>query len=182
MLAAAFASWVSHLPERGFDQTFTSLLRANGFYDIHFRHGQFEFGKDFVAKRQEGGQVVQYGFQSKAGDISGSEWDGIYSQLEELTSGQNAPIGFDKTQPRCSVLVTTGRLKGKAALSAATLETRVKERGDGRFEVWEQDTLLEMLEGGSRFPVRAWGCAWLAKSRATGSKSCARRMRYSNRR
>jgi hypothetical protein len=153
MLAAAFANWISQLPERGFDETFISLLRANGFYDIHFRHGQFEFGKDFVAKRDESGQVVQYGFQSKAGDITGSEWDGIYSQLEELTSGQNVPVGFDKTRPRCSVLVTTGRLKGKAALSAATLESRVKDRGDGRFEVWEQDTLLEMLEGGSLFPV-----------------------------
>src|SRR4051794_25315142 len=115
MLAAAFANWVSRLPERGFDETFISLLRANDFFDIHFRHGQFEFGKDFVAKRDEGGQVVQYGFQSKAGDITGSEWDGIYSQLEELTSGQNVPIAFDKTRPRCSVLVTTGRLKGKAA-------------------------------------------------------------------
>src|ERR1700690_2005864 len=84
MLAAAFGNWVSQLHERGFDESFISLLRAHGFYDIHFRHGQFEFGKDFVAKRDGDGQEVQYGFQSKAGDINGSDWDGIYSQLEEL--------------------------------------------------------------------------------------------------
>jgi hypothetical protein len=153
MLAAAFGNWVSQLTERGFDESFISLLRAHGFYDIHFRHGQFEFGKDFVAKRDEDGHKVQYGFQSKAGDINGSAWDAIYSQLEELTSGQNVPVGFDKTLPRCSVLVTTGRLKGKASLSAKTFETRVKDRGDGRFEVWEQDTLMEMVEGSGRFPV-----------------------------
>jgi hypothetical protein len=153
MLAAAFGNWVSQLPERGFDESFISLLRAHGFYDIHFRHGQFEFGKDFVAKRDEDGHKVQYGFQSKAGDITGSDWDGIYSQLEELTSGQNVPVGFDKTLARCSVLVATGRLKGKAALSAKTFETRVNDRGDGRFEVWEQDTLMEMVEGSNRFPV-----------------------------
>jgi hypothetical protein len=153
MLAAAFGNWVSQLTERGFDESFISLLRAHGFYDIHFRHGQFEFGKDFVAKRDEEGRTVQYAFQSKAGDINGSDWDSIYAQLEELTSGQNVPAGFDKTLPRCSVLVTTGRLKGKASLSAKTFETRVKDRGDGRFEVWEQDTLIEMVEGSSRFPV-----------------------------
>lgn len=43
---------------------------------------------------------MQYGFQSKAGDITGADWDGIYSQLEELTSGQNVPLGFDT---RCRV-------------------------------------------------------------------------------
>ena len=40
-----------------------------GFHDIHFIHGNIEFGKDFIAKRTEDNRVIQYAFQSTAGDI-----------------------------------------------------------------------------------------------------------------
>ena len=153
MLAAAFAGWLKHLSERGFDESFVCLLRANGYFDIHFRHGQFEFGKDFAAKRREDGGVTQYGFQSKAGDIGGSEWSSIFSQLDELTSGRLSPAGFDPTLPRRSILVTTGRLVGKAPMSAQEFTARVQERGDGDFAVWERDDLIEAAEGGARFPI-----------------------------
>ncbi len=152
MLADAFAGWLNHLSERGFDESFLCLLRGNGFVDIHFRHGPFEFGKDFIAKRSENGTVVQYAFQSKAGDIGGSDWSAIYSQLEELTSGRLAPAGFDSALPRRSVLVTTGRLVGKAPVSAQDFAGRVRDRGDGEFVVWERDNLIEAAEGGTRFP------------------------------
>jgi hypothetical protein len=153
MLAGAFASWVSALSERGFDETFILLLRANSFYDVRFRHGAFEFGKDFVAKRSEGGVVYQYGFQSKAGDVGGSEWSSMYGQLDELAAGRLAPSGFDNTLPRRSVLVLTGRLVGKAALAAEDFKGRVKALGHGDFEVWERDCLAEMAEASGRFPV-----------------------------
>jgi hypothetical protein len=74
MLAAAFENWIRTLRERDFDDTFLELLRAAGFYDLHFTHGQYEFGKDVIAKLR-GAPPVQYAFQSKAGDIGGSDWD-----------------------------------------------------------------------------------------------------------
>jgi hypothetical protein len=151
MLAVAFENWTRHLNERGFDGSFIALLRASGFFDIRFRHGSFEFGKDFIAKRCEGDTVVQYAFQSKAGDIDVTEWTKLYSQINELTSGTLATVGFDRDLPRHSILVTTGRLLGKVPLSAGLFRDQVKERGDGNFDTWEVDTLMEMVQGAGPF-------------------------------
>ncbi len=73
MLADAIGNYVNSLTEREFDAPFTALLRLHGFTDIHFLHGPFEFGKDFIAKRLEDGVEYQYAFQTKAGDIGISE-------------------------------------------------------------------------------------------------------------
>jgi hypothetical protein len=153
MLAVAYENWIRHVSERGFDESFICLLRANGFFDIRFRHGPFEFGKDFTAKRREGGTPVQYAFQSKAGDIDSAEWSKLYGQLDELTGGRLAPSGFDPNLPRRSILVTTGRLVGKVPFAARELGVRVQARGDGEFDTWEFEQLLEMVQGVTPFPI-----------------------------
>jgi hypothetical protein len=147
MLAVAFENWTRHLSERGFDGSFITLLRASGFFDIHFLHGPFEFGKDFIAKRREDGAEIQYAFQSKAGDIDTPDWCKLYAQLNELTSGAPATVGFDRNLPRRSILVTTGRLLGKVPTSAGIFRDQVRARGEGEFQTWEIDTLLEMVQG-----------------------------------
>ena len=74
MIADVIGSYLDSLEEREFDAPFMALLRSLGYRDIHFLHGTFEFGKDFIAKRDEGSAVVQYSFQTKAGNIGLAEW------------------------------------------------------------------------------------------------------------
>lgn len=152
MLAAAFASWIERIPERAFDAPFLDLLRAQGFYDIHFTHGAYEFGKDFIAKRDEP-TPVQYAFQGKAGDIGGSAWAEIFPQLMELAADGPAHANFDAGLPRKSVLVTTGRLTGKATIGPAQLQTYLLKANLGSFDVWDIDVLKELLTGSARFAV-----------------------------
>lgn len=151
MHAAVFAGWIRQLSERAFDGTFLELLRAQGFYDIHFSHGGFEFGKDFIAKRNEP-TPVQYAFQSKAGDIGGAEWQRIRGQLEELADREPAHPNFDTAVPLKAVLVVTGRLVGKATVAPTAFKNRLESSGRGTFEVWDEHTLAELLAGSSRFP------------------------------
>ncbi len=55
MLDDVIGNYIDSLTEREFDAPFEALLRLHGFNDIHFLHGCFEFGKDFIAKRAEDG-------------------------------------------------------------------------------------------------------------------------------
>ena len=153
MLAAAFANWISQLTERDFDAPFTEMLRSLGFYDIHFTHGGYEFGKDFIAKRNEP-QATQYGFQSKAGDIGNPEWSKMYSQLDELANAGPAHPNFDRGLPRKSVLVTTGRLTGKATVAPTEFAKNLQASGRGEFDVWDVEVLSEQLAGSARFPLK----------------------------
>jgi hypothetical protein len=145
--------WISGLTEREFDEPFLWLLRGHGFYDIHFTHGAYEFGKDFVAKRNEP-NLVQYAFQSKAGDIAGREWTEMLGQIEEMIAPLLAHPNFDRTANRKHVLLLTGSLKGKAVLSTAAFRDQVAARGDGVFVVWDKEVLAEMLLGSPQFPLR----------------------------
>ncbi len=75
MLRNVLADYLNSLKnEREFDAPLMALLAAMGFQDIHFTHGQAEFGKDFIAKRREGKKLIQYVIQSKCGDISQGDW------------------------------------------------------------------------------------------------------------
>lgn len=147
MQRSVLERWIDNLAERQFDAHFLLLLRANGFYDIHFTHGAYEFGKDFIAKRIEAGVPRQYGFQSKAGDISGSAWDSIHGQLEELVASWLVHPNYDQALSKEHRLVTTGLLKGKAILSAKQYKERLAARSEGNFIVWDRENLLDMLQG-----------------------------------
>lgn len=148
MLANVLGDYLDGAREREFDLPLNTLLRALGFYDIHFTHGSVEFGKDFIAKHVEGGLTVQYSFQSKAGDISQSDWrDNIIQQtLESLLSGLSHP-SFDREAPRQTVLVTTGKMLGNAALALQELNETIKQKYQQRpVVVWDKETLTQLLE------------------------------------
>lgn len=145
MLSAAFGDWIRTLHEREFDETFLALLRASGFSDVHFTHGNYEYGKDVIAKRSD--PPTQYAFQCKAGDIGGPEWDSLFAQLFQLTSHKLVHPNFDPSLPCQFVLTTTGRLKGKAPLAAKDFGERLASQAGQGFQVWEETTLREMLEG-----------------------------------
>jgi hypothetical protein len=153
MQRSVFEGWIAGLNERGFDLPLLALLRSHGFYDVHFTHGQYEFGKDFIAKRVEGDRVVQYAFQSKAGDIGGGEWEAIFAQLFEAAGGSLVHPNFDASAFRRCVLVTTGRLKGKAFHSANNFKSTVASQAE--FVVWDADYLLDLARGTNPdFPLR----------------------------
>lgn len=162
MLRAVVENFLSSLTEREFDGPLLAILSSQGFTDIHFTHGGFEFGKDVIAKkkvpeagfrsrlrRRFGGgrssRIRQYSIQSKAGDLGLSEWRAVRPQLEECEYNTLSHPAFDDSLPRVAVLVTTGHLKGAAAPDAQQFEKNCKSRGLAGFEVWDEQDLLNAL-------------------------------------
>jgi hypothetical protein len=150
LLTDAIASYVNSLNEREFDAPFMALLRLQGFTDIHFLHGSFEFGKDFIAKGIEQGQKFQYIFQSKAGDINLSAWSDLRGQIDMLRTDSLAHPNFDKDLPRKAILVVTGRLVGGAPLAAQQYGEHLKTLNELQFITWDRDSLIDMI---ARDPV-----------------------------
>jgi hypothetical protein len=145
MLAAAIGNYIDSLAEREFDAPFITLLRLHGFTDIHFLHGPFEFGKDFIAKRKEDGVDYQYAFQTKAGNLDLSDWKECRGQIDMLRTNSLAHPNFDKTMPRKARFVTTGRLVGGAPLDAQEYREHLIQLKESEFVIWDRDTLVEML-------------------------------------
>ena len=117
MLRNVLAAFLSSCHERQLDVPLTFLLPAMGFYDVHLVHSSAEFGKDIIAKRAVGNDYVQYVFQTKSGNInqSGMRGEVIPQLLETVTVNLSHP-SFDAGMPRQTVLVTSGEVKGNAAL------------------------------------------------------------------
>jgi hypothetical protein len=145
MLADAIGNYVDSLTEREFDAPFIALLHLHGFTDIHFLHGSFEFGKDFIAKRVEEGVQYQYAFQTKAGNIGMSEWSQCRGQIDLLRTDALAHPNFDRNLPRRARFVITGRLVGGAGLAAQQYGQHLEALGEIQFLTWDRDTIVEML-------------------------------------
>jgi hypothetical protein len=143
LLDDAVAAFLDSVPERALDEPLLALLRAQGFSDVHLTHGQEEFGKDIVARR-DGEQWV---FQSKAGNIGQPQWRSLLGQLDELRLSDYAGPELDTTLPRRAVLVTTGRMVGNAPLLASEYNKRAEQRGEPKLEIWAKDHLLAALGG-----------------------------------
>jgi len=109
LLDDAVDAFLDTVGERAFDEPFMAMLRAEGFTDVRLVHGQVEFGKDVIAKR-DGEQWV---FQSKAGDLNLTEFRPVREQLYDLRMSDLSAPGFDQGLPRRAVLVQTGRMTGQ---------------------------------------------------------------------
>jgi hypothetical protein len=145
MLTAAIEGYVSSLTEREFDAPFIALLRLHGFVDIHFLHGPFEFGKDFIAKRVEDGVRYQYVFQTKAGDLSLSDWHECRGQIDMLRTNVLAHPNFATDLPRQARFVTTGRLVGGASLAAQQYADHLRTLRELEFLTWDKESIVEMV-------------------------------------
>ncbi len=144
MLDDAADAFLSSVTEREFDAPFVALLRAHGYSRIHLLHGTYEFGKDVIA--QHGDPLVQFAFQTKAGDIGLSEWMGkVRGQVDVLRNNDLAHPDYDVSLPRVGVLVLTGRLAGGAALEAQDYKEKADSSGSAGFEVWDKERLVELL-------------------------------------
>jgi len=147
VLRAVLAGFLDALPnERAFDEPFKALLRQRGFYDIHLLHGAFEFGKDFIAKKDTRTGPQQWVFQTKAGNIGKSEWQGIRNQLEEIRTNTIGHPNLDPDQPPIPVLAFTGRLVGQAATSAQQYNEWLQKNGQPKVELWNGDHLLDLFD------------------------------------
>lgn len=147
MLHTAVAAFLDSVTEREFDPTILALLAEQGFHDIHFIHGSFEFGKDIIAKRMDPatGVTAQYAIQSKAGDMSQADWRAVRPQLEEAEYNTRGHPNYDPNLPRAAVLLLTGRLKGAAATDAQEFAQTIARRGIARLEFWDQEYLTGWL-------------------------------------
>jgi hypothetical protein len=147
MLRAVVTTFLETLTEREFDAPLLALLASQGFTDIHFIHGGFEFGKDVIAKRldADGQTLRQYSIQSKAGDLGSADWRAVRPQLEECEYNTRAHPNFNANLPRVAVLVTTGILKGGAAVDAQEFKAACASRGLADFDVWDRITVVDWL-------------------------------------
>jgi len=132
LLADAVAAFLDHASERQLDEPLLAILRARGYDELHLVHGPAEFGKDVIGQHDD----EQWAFQSKAGDIGQGEWRQMAGQLDELRLSDLSHPGFRTDLPRRPVLVTTGRLKGNAPLSAQEYNARARERGEPDLDIW----------------------------------------------
>jgi hypothetical protein len=145
MLESVIDNYFHSLEEREFDEPFMAMLRGCGFHDIQFLHGSFEFGKDFIAKKTRNGQLCQYAFQTKAGDLDASAWRGARGQIDEMRMTRLAHPAFDASLPRIVVLVTTGQLVGQAPVSAQEYQAYIAENHRETFEVWDRGRLRDIF-------------------------------------
>lgn len=145
MIADVIGNYLDNMEEREFDAPFISLLRGLHFTDIHFMHGAFEFGKDFIAKGYENEEFCQFAFQTKAGDLNLQDWNLVRGQLDLLRTNCLAHPAFDRQMPRRAVLVTTGRLIGGAALAAQEYSEHLKTLGEIGFSTWDRETLIQLI-------------------------------------
>ncbi len=143
MLDDAVGAFLDSVSGRAFDEPFMAMLRADGYTEVRLVHGQAEFGKDVIAQR--GGE--QWVFQSKAGDLTLTQFRPVREQLYDLRMSDLAAPGFDKDLPRRAVLVQTGRLTGQAPVAAQEYEQQCVTRGETPIEFWNKDTLLAKLSG-----------------------------------
>jgi len=145
MLNDIVEHYLDSLEEREFDAPFIALLRALGYFDIHFLHGTFEFGKDFIAKAIVDGLETQFAFQTKAGDINLQSWNEIRGQIDMLRTDATAHPSFDSTLPRKAMLVTTGRLVGAAPVAAQNYRVHLVQQREITFTTWDKQDLIERI-------------------------------------
>jgi hypothetical protein len=145
MLNDVVERYLDSLEEREFDAPFIALLRALGYFDIHFLHGAFEFGKDFIAKARIEESETQFAFQTKAGDINRATWDAARGQIDMLRTDAIAHPSFDTTLPRRAVFVTTGRLVGSVPAAAQSYRDHLARMGEITFTTWEKQDLIQSI-------------------------------------
>jgi hypothetical protein len=151
LLRSVLENYIDTFSEREFDIPFLSLLLFENYYDLHFIHGNYEFGKDFIAKKIENGTMVQYVFQSKAGDINLDSWRDLRTQIDEMRTNLLAHPNYDKNLLKKVEVIITGRLIGGASLSAQEYDRYLKDKGELGFSVWDKDTIIEKF-----FAIESW--------------------------
>lgn len=147
MIPNVVENYLAGVSEREFDQPLLAMLASIGYRDIHLTHGSTEFGKDVIAKKETPNGIVQYAFQSKAGDVNQSKWNSdIQPQLIAAFTSDLSHPAFDQSLPLVVVLVMTGNLIGNARIGSQSFQNNyVPKLNSGRLEIWEGSRVREIL-------------------------------------
>ncbi|MEA2582801.1 MAG: hypothetical protein QOF33_886 [Thermomicrobiales bacterium] len=147
MLRNVLANYLNKVKEREFDVPLSLLLPSMGFYDVHYTHGNVEFGRDFIAKHCDNGVETQYSFQSKAGSIDQSAWrSDIQPQLLEAVLNSLDHPSFDPALPHQLVFVSTGNLSGNAAAGFRKLNAKIEgQYRETPIIFWGANNLIDFL-------------------------------------
>ncbi len=147
MLKNVLGVYLDKMTERQLDLPLLLLLPAMGYFDVHFTHGAEEHGKDFIAKKRDNDEVIQYAIQSKIKDINLTAWRDVRPQvIEAMTNGLSHP-NFDRALPRRVVLITTGDLVGGAKTSVQDFNRDfVQSIHQSPLLFWGKQNLIEMFE------------------------------------
>lgn len=139
MLKNVLEDYLTSISEIQFFIPFKLLLEVKGFYDIHQTHGNVEFGKDFIAKKNENGKIDQYVFQLKVGDIDLNKFRSeIQPQLFEACTNTLSHPSYDKDLKLKVIFSTTGNLNQYASIA---------------FQEFNKNVVVEKLK---LFPIAVW--------------------------
>jgi len=144
MLKNVIENYLSSIREVDFFGPFKKLLEGLGYFDIHLLHGPTEFGKDIIAKKQDGESKSQYCFQIKVGDINLNKFlREIKPQLLEIITNKISHPNFDKSIPQEIVFVTTGNIKPPATASFQEFNQFLNSKfGMGSIQTWEKSKII----------------------------------------
>lgn len=144
MLKSVIENYLTSIREVEFFGPFKSLLEGLGYYDIHILHGPTEFGKDFIAKKLDEKQNVQFCFQIKVGDINLKKFTSeIKPQLLEIITNSISHPNFDKSIPLEIRFVTTGIVKPPATASFQEFNNYIESKfGITPVQTWEKDKII----------------------------------------
>ena len=176
MLPAAVEGYLESLSERSSTGRSRHYCGQWAFTIIHFLHGPFEFGKDFIAKRSEGGRISSMPFQTKGGDVNLEVWRQARVQIDEMRANILAHPSFEAAYPRRVVFVSTGRFVGAAATSAQQYRDHLERLGEAGFEHWDTDRLVELICAlpDVGFPAFAQGALLVALGEIDGQSTGSR--------
>jgi len=144
MLKNVIENYLISIKEVQFFAPFQGLLEGMGYYDIHLIHGPTEFGKDFIAKKDNDGETIQYCFQIKVGNVTlGKFTSEIKPQLLEIITNSKSHPNFDTRLSREIIFVTTGKIKPPATISFQEFNHFIDETLSLRpIITWEKEKLL----------------------------------------
>lgn len=145
MLKNVLEDYLTSISEIQFFIPFKLLLESKGFQDIHQTHGNIEFGKDFIAQKEDGAIRSQYVFQLKVGDIDLAKYrTEIQPQLLDACTNSLSHPNYNKNLKLIVVFATTGKLNQYAAIALQEFNENVVS---GKLKLdpiilWEKDILL----------------------------------------
>lgn len=124
------------------------LLRKMNFIDVHYTHGQREYGKDFTFSEQTSfGNQRHFGLQAKAGNIRGnvnSDIDEIIGQLEDAFSMPYHEISANEERRISTFIIAISGLFTENAKDK--IAHKVPNHFKGSVYFLDRDKIQELIE------------------------------------
>ncbi len=141
MLRNAIENYLKSVSEINFFSFFQCILEKKGYSDIHFTHGNIEFGKDFICKKNN----IQFAIQVKAKDIDLNIFRReVTPQLIQAITQKSSHPNLDIDIDYRVIFVTTGRLNSPTQAAFTQFNNYVeKTLNSNKVECWDFDTLIK---------------------------------------